>query len=91
MTVFLGGFKQFNSTLTKTIIQTESSSGHLKRLSVQSEKPEIDNEVQSVVKSIPINHGVSKNFGGGSVGCLKLTKDRPSDASLTSMRRSRFD
>jgi len=34
--IYLGGFKQFNSTLMNTGIQTSSRSWHLKRLQVQS-------------------------------------------------------
>ena len=90
MKIFHGDFKQFNSTLTKTRIQIESGSECLEKLPVQSREPEIkwslkyskiwSSQLQSV-----------KNFRGGSVGCLKIIKNRSSDANLTSTRRSRFN
>jgi len=70
--IFPGDFKQFNSTFTKTRIQTRSSSKHLERLSVQSWEPNINWSP----KSFKIYRSQSwsvENFGGGSVDCPKIT------------------
>ena len=47
-------------------------------------------EVQSILKFVPVNRGVLKTLEG-AVGCPKISKDKLSDAKLTSTRRSRFE
>ena len=89
MTVFPRSFKQFNSTLMKTRIQTGSGSGHLERLLVQSWKPKI-NWSPKYSEIRPSQLWSVKKYGGGYVACLKLIKERSSDTDFTS-RRSRFN
>ena len=74
--IFPGGFKQFNSTLTKTEIQIRSSSRHLKRLPVQI------NMKFKVFRNLYQSTRSFENFGGGSVGCLKIIEDKASNANL---------
>jgi len=66
----------------KIRIQTRSSSGHLKRLLVQSwESKSTRSSKHSKIR--PSQLRSFKNFGGGSVGCLKITEDKSSDTDLT--------
>jgi len=76
--IFSGGFKQFNSTLTKTIIQTGSSSRPLKRLSVQSWEPKI-NWSPKYFKICPSLPRVSQTLEGVLYAVYKISKDKPSD------------
>jgi len=76
-----GGFKQFNNTLTKTRIQTGSSSGYFKRLFVQSWRPQI--KMKSKVFQNPFQTTTGfENIGESSVGCLKITEDKALNADL---------
>ena len=62
-TIFLGGFKQFKDTLTKTRIQTRSSSRlPLRRMPVRLQKVQI--QPKSKVFRVSVNHGVSKTLEG---------------------------
>ena len=38
--------------------------------------------VQSISKPVPVNRRISKNFGGDSVGCQKITKDKSSKSRV---------
>ena len=46
-------------------------------------------EVQTISKSFQSRD--FKNFGGGSVGCLKITEDKGSDVGLKLTRGLRFN
>jgi len=78
--IISGGFKEFNSTLTKTKIQTRSSSRYLRRLPLQSWELAARRKTQSISKPFPVNRGVLKTLDGGFVDCLKITEDKSSDS-----------
>jgi len=85
--IFPRGFKLFISTLTKTEIQTRSSPERLKRLPVQSW------ESKSIWSPKYFEIHISQlqsfeNFGRSSVDCLKINKDKSSDANFTPTWRS---
>jgi len=63
-TIISGGFKELNSTLTKTKIQTRSSSRYLRRLLVQSYKRWCKKKIQSTSKLVPVNREVLKTLEG---------------------------
>ena len=62
--VISSGFKEFNSTLMKTKIQTRSSSRYLERLPVQSLELATRRKIQSISKRVPVNRGVLKTLEG---------------------------
>ena len=89
MTIFPGGFKQFNSTFTKTRIQTDQAQSISKDCQSNHGKPEIKLSLK-YFKILPSQPRSLENIGGYFEGYPKITKDKSSDANLTSTRRSRF-
>ena len=88
-TIVLGGFKEFNSTLTKTEIQIRSSSLYYRRLPVQAWKPTVKHDVQSIPISVPVNYGVSKTLEG-VMWTVKKLKKKLSNTRLRSGRNARL-
>ena len=88
--IFPGCVKQFNSTLTKTRIQTWSSFGHLKRLPLQSWGARIELE-SKVLQNLSQSTAEFWKLWRGFIGCLKIIRDKSSDTGFTSARRSRFN
>jgi len=80
VTIFLGGFKQFNSILTKITIQKGSSSDISKDCQSNHGKPKFKRSLK-YFKIHPSQPRSIKNFRGGSVGCPKITKDKSSDVT----------
>ena len=78
------GFKYFSSTLIKIRIQTRSSPGHFKKFASQSWKLKSTWGLK-YSKIYPSQPRISENFGGGSIGYLKITEDKASDASFTNV------
>jgi len=75
MMIFPESFKQFNGTLTKTTIQIGSSSRHLKRLPVKPWEAQIQPSTK-YFETRPGQPRSIKNFGGSSVDCPKITKNK---------------
>ena len=76
--IISGGFKEFNSTLTKTKIRRRSSSRYFRKLPVQSW--ELATKRRSKVSWNPSQSTAGfKNFGETFVDCLKIIEGKPSD------------
>jgi len=78
--VFSGGFKKFKSTLMRIKIQTGSSSGHFKKLSIQSQRPKSKWSLKYF--KIRLSQLWDSNFGGGSASFLKNTEDKALNVDL---------
>jgi len=61
--IFLKGFKQFNSTLTKTKFRQDQAQDISKDFQSNHRSPN-QHEVKSILISIPVNRGVSKTLEG---------------------------
>ena len=74
--------KEFSSILIMTKNQTRSSSRYLRRLPVQSRELAARRRNLKYFKIHPSQPRSFENFGGGSVGCLKITEDKSSDSRV---------